>query len=87
MRANLILLAPIACFAVGASADPAAAQTAPYYPNPYSQPSTPYEPQPARTPTAPAPQPAPQEPVDWGPARSIPHDYPGPALRGGGGGG
>ena len=25
--------------------------------------------------------------VDWGPARSHPHDYPGPPVRGGNGGG
>ncbi|HEY1797257.1 MAG TPA: hypothetical protein VGG57_14190 [Stellaceae bacterium] len=87
MRANLILLVPVVCFVVGASADPAAAQTAPYYPNPYSQPAAPSYPQPAGSPTAPAPQPAPQDDIDWGPARYHPHDYPGPALRGGNGGG
>ena len=86
MRANLILLAPIVCFGIGACAERAAAQTAPYYPS-YQQPAWnwnpgPYYPQPV--PTNPG-QPAQQEP-DWGPARSHPHDYPGPPLRGGGGG-
>lgn len=86
MRASLILLAPAVGFVVGASAGPAAAQTTPYYPNPYSQSApAPYDPLPV--PAAPAPQPAPQEPVDWGPSRSHPHDYPGPPLRGGNGGG
>jgi hypothetical protein len=87
MRAKFFVLAPIVCVVVGSSANPAAAQTLPYYPNPYSQPAAPYDPSPAGTPTAPGPQPAPQEPVDWGPARSHPHDYPGPPLRGGNGGG
>jgi hypothetical protein len=89
MKANLILLAPIACFIVGASVGPAAAQTAPYYPYPYypySQPAVPYNPQPAGAPVAPAPGPGPSDAIDWGPARYHPHDYPGPPLRGGGGG-
>jgi hypothetical protein len=34
-----------------------------------------------------SPAAAASEAVDWGPARYIPHDYPGPGLRGGGGGG
>lgn len=63
MRADLILLAPIVCFVVGACASPGTAPAAA-----------------DQLRTAP-------EPVDWGPARSHPHDYPGPPLRGGNGGG
>jgi hypothetical protein len=86
MRSNLILLAPIVCFVADASVHPAAAQT-PYYPQP-AWTSAPPGPQPGYgagyPPAAPATA---QEPVDWGPAWSHPHDYPGPPLRGGGGGG
>ena len=91
MRANALLLTPIVCF-VGACGSPgtALAQT-----EPYRSPAGPYRSAPGgagpyrAAPGVPRSYWYPSGTSDWGDSGyppSIPHDYPGPALRGGGGG-
>jgi len=97
MRANLMLLAPIACFIADAFDSPgrALAQTYPYPAAPGA--ADPYRPAPGTLdPYRSAPGTAdPYRVAPGAPDTSsggyfppaIPHDYPGPALRGGNGGG